>query len=379
MIAKLFGMPASLYTARARSYLIKQRIAFEEAIPADPAWPEITRQIGRWIIPVLQLPDGAIVQDGVAIIDHFEARGVPLPADADTPVHRAIGYLFELFGGEGLLRPAMHYRWNFDAENLDFLRRDFVSSLVPGANAETEAAIFAASSGRMRKAGASFGVNATTAEAIERHYIEFLGLLEAHFAVYPYLLGGRPTRGDFGLIAPLYAHLGRDPHPSAIMKRGYHRVWRWVERMNVPQAQHDGLAPDGDALIPDDGVPGTLRALLAFIATDFQPELAAHVAFANDWLAARPDLATGSNGLDDPAARGIGMASCDWRGHAIATAVLPYRFWLLERLQDSATPEATALFEDVGLGAMLTMRTTRPVERSANLEVWGAPRPRLSD
>ena len=374
MIAKLFGMPASLYTARARSYLIKQRIAFEEAIPADPAWPEITRRIGRWIIPVLQLPDGEIVQDGVAIIDHFEAQGVPLPADADTPVHRAIGQLFELFGGEGLLRPAMHYRWNFDADNIDFLRRDFVSSLMPGANAETETAIFAASSGRMRKAGASFGVGAATAETIEQSYHALLGLLDAHFAIHPYLLGGRPTRGDYGLIAPLHAHLARDPHPSAIMKRGYHRVWRWVERMNVPHAQHDGLAPHGDALIADDGVPPTLLALLRFIAEDFQPELAAHVAFANDWLAARPDLAAGSNGLDDPGARGIGMASFDWRGHAIATAVLPYRFWLLERLQHSAMPEVTVLFEDVGLGAMLTMRTSRPVQRSGNLEVWGASR-----
>ena len=30
---RLFGMPGSLYTAKARSYLIKQRVDFEEAIP----------------------------------------------------------------------------------------------------------------------------------------------------------------------------------------------------------------------------------------------------------------------------------------------------------------------------------------------------------
>ncbi|MBA3837108.1 MAG: glutathione S-transferase, partial [Zymomonas sp.] len=51
-------MPGSLYTARARSYLIKQRVDFEETIPADPDWTAITQQISRWIIPVLVLDDG---------------------------------------------------------------------------------------------------------------------------------------------------------------------------------------------------------------------------------------------------------------------------------------------------------------------------------
>lgn len=374
MTAKLFGMPGSLYTARARSYLIKQRVDFEEAIPADPAWPAITQAIGRWIIPVLVLPDGAILQDGVAIIDHYEAHGVPLPADPDTPVHHAIGHLFELFGGEGMLRPAMHYRWNFDADNLAFLRRDFVSGLMPGATGDTEAAIFGAASGRMRKAGASFGVSPDTAPTIEAGYLELLGLLDAHLAAYPYLLGGRPTRGDYGLIAPLYPHLARDPAPATIMKSGYHHVWRWVERMNVPQAQLGGHAARGEALIDGDGVPDTLKALMRFIADDFLPELVVHVAFANAWLADRPGLVAGTNGLDNPGARGIGVASFDWRGHAISSAVMPYRFWLLDRLQAAAGPAAREALEETGLGALVTLKTDRPVERHGNFEVWGERR-----
>lgn len=374
MTAKLFGMPGSLFTARARSYLIKQRIEFDEAIPADPAWPDITRAIGRWIIPVLVLPDGGIVQDGVAIIDYFDAKGVPLPADPDTPVHRAIGHLFELFGGDGMLRPAMHYRWNFDADNLDFLRRDFLAGLMPTATGDAAAAVFEAASGRMRKAGASFGVNAETAATIEQSYLELLGLLDAHFADYPYLLGGRPTRGDYGLIAPLYPHLARDPHPAAIMKARYHHVWLWVERMNVAQPRLGAHAARGEALIEGDGVPDTLRAILRYIADDFLPEIAAHVAFTNDWLAARPGLVAGTNGLDNPGARGIGMARFDWRGHVIGTAVLHYRFWLLDRLQACATPDVAALFDETGLAPMLSLRTDRPVLRVDNLEVWGDPR-----
>lgn len=374
MTATLFGMPGSLYTARARSYLIKQHIDFEEAIPADPAWPTITQAVGRWIIPVLVLPDGTMIQDGVAIIDHYEAQGVRLPARPETPVHLAIAHLFEMFGAEGMLRPAMHYRWNFDADNLGFLRRDFMSGLMPGATGYAEAAIFAAASGRMRKAAASFGVSAATAPAIEASYLELLGLLDAHFADYPYLLGGRPTLGDYGLIAPLYAHLARDPVPAAIMKTGFYHVWRWTERMNAAQALLGGHAARGEALIDDDAVPATLKALMRFVADDFLPELAAHVAFANDWLAARPELTAGTNGLDNPGARGIGMAAVEWRGHRINSAVMPYRFWMLDRLQAAVRAEARPLFEEVGLGPLLALRTDRPVERRGNLEVWGERR-----
>ena len=37
-----------------------------------------------------------------------------------------------------------------------------------------------------------------------------------NFDAYPYLLGGKPSIGDFGMIAPLYGHLGRDAKPLAM-------------------------------------------------------------------------------------------------------------------------------------------------------------------
>ena len=376
MIYRLFGMPGSLYTAKARSYLIKQRIDFEEAIPGDPAWPDITKAIGRWIIPVLVTPAGAIIQDGQAIIDHFEGEGMARhSALPTTPIHRMLAELFSLYGGEGMLRPAMHYRWNFDATNRDFLKRDFVAALMPGATGEAREAVFGLASGRMRKAMAGFGVSPDNYATIEASYEAFLALFDTHLANHPYLLGGRPTLGDYGLIAPLYAHLARDPYPSQIMKTRFHHVWRWTERMNAAQALLDGLWPD-ESLIADDAVPETLRALMACMAEDFLPELSAHVTFANGWLAERPDLTSGTNGLPDPAMRLIGLAPFTWRRHEVATMVMPYRFLLLQRLQQAvadAGEAATDLLNSTGLGALVTLRTSRPVERRGNLEVWGDP------
>ncbi|MEM8706913.1 MAG: glutathione S-transferase N-terminal domain-containing protein, partial [Actinomycetota bacterium] len=80
MTYTLYGAPVSLYTGKARSYLRRQGIDFVEVSPgSDRYLTEIVPQIGRWIIPVLETPDGEIVQDGADIIDHFEkGPGRPL-------------------------------------------------------------------------------------------------------------------------------------------------------------------------------------------------------------------------------------------------------------------------------------------------------------
>lgn len=375
---RLYGMPGSLYTAKARAYLRKQRLPLIELPVGDADFAHMVAVAGRFIMPILRDADGTVVQDGAAIIDHIEASGrARLSAFPDDGLLRTLSLIFELFGGEGLLRPAMHYRWNFDAENLAFLRRDFVAALAPKAEEAQANALFGMASGRMRKAGASFGVSPETYEAVEESYAEFLGLLDAHLATMPYLLGGRPTIGDYGLVGPLYAHLARDPAPARLMQATAYNVWRWTERMNAAAPLLDGLVAD-ESLMESGAIPPTLRGLLAFVARDYLPELSASVAFANGWLDAQPDLVVGTNGLTDPAQRSIGRCSFVWRGHQIEAAVLPYRFWLLQRVQDSAAALGTqhrtllaALLDEVGLASLLTLQTRRRVERRNHLEVWG--------
>jgi glutathione S-transferase len=374
-------MPASLYTGKVRAYLRKQRIAFEERPAGDPRFrDEVLPKVGRWIIPVVQLPDGTLLQDGAVIIDHFEASGMgqgprALPAD---PLLAVLAHLFELFGGEGLLRPAMHYRWNFDTDNLDFLRADFASALSPGATEAEQEATFTLASKRMRSAGMAFGVSSATAATVEASAVDFLQRLDRHFAATPYVLGQAPTYADYGLIAPLYAHLGRDPHPAALMKRVAPRVWRWVERMNAPDddaGEYLGRAPEWlDPAAPGD----TLEALLGFMAEDYLPELEAHVAFADAWLAKRPELVAGSNGMPKPGERAIGIAPVVWRGHPIHVVVMPYRLYMLQRVQDAAarldSAQAAllqALLARNGLGSVLGLRCRRRVLRQGHFEVWG--------
>ena len=60
-----------------------------------------------------------------------------------------------------------------------------------------------------RSATRKFGVNPETYEVIESLYADLLAAFDLHFSACPYLLGGRPCLGDFGLIIFLHAHLGR--------------------------------------------------------------------------------------------------------------------------------------------------------------------------
>lgn len=381
MIYKLYGAPGSLHTAKARSYLIKQGISFENRAAGEAHFrDEIVSAVGRWIIPVVESPDGSLIQDGSDIIQHFETAGPSrYPASPQTPRHRLISQIFELFGAEGLLRPAMHYRWNFDEENRTFLEQDFASALAPiGSSDLVRAQVFESASSRMRKAMAALGVVADSIPAVEASYREFLSLLNAHLANSPYLLGGRPTLGDYALTAPLYAHLARDPKPAGLMKATAHRVWRWTERMNAPGLDSGEYGAPTPELFADDAVPASLLTLLRFVAEDYLPEIQAHVTFTNDWLSERPEIETGSSGLPRTQDRHIGFVPLIWRGVEIKVAVMPYRLYLLQKIQavlDAAHARDRALMDgllaDAGLSDLATLRTSRPVIRRNQLEVWG--------
>ncbi len=101
----LYGMAGSLYTGKVRAYMRQQGIAFVERGAGHPHFrDEVLPVIGRFIMPVVQTPQGEIIQDGTAILDHFEASDLKKHTIfPQCSVLRSIAYLFELFGGEGVI------------------------------------------------------------------------------------------------------------------------------------------------------------------------------------------------------------------------------------------------------------------------------------
>jgi hypothetical protein len=282
----------------------------------------------------------------------------------------------EFFGGEGLLRPAMHYRWNFDDDNLDFILQQFGLFALPQVAPEERGEMALHAAGRMRKAAVMFGVTPETAPQIEAAYEETLAELDAHFTSQPYLLGGAPTIGDYGLFAALFAHLGRDPHPLRMMQEKAQMLFRWTERMRNPSADMVEFLGRDESLLAQDAIPDTLKVLLRRVAADYLPEVEAMIAMSNDWLAehrpAKNEMVGGES-----LGRGIGMCQFAWRGVDINAVVMPYRIFMLQRIQDAYDKlgaadqkQVDALLAETGLEAMLTARCDRRVERQNHREVW---------
>ena len=368
----LYAMPHSLYSGRARSYLIKNRIPFEERSTGHESFKAEVLPKGKLpTIPTLMTVDGEVIRDGAAIIEHFEAAtGRPCqPPDARQQV---ISALFDVIGTDGLLRPAMHYRWNFPDDNLTFVRYHFLHSQrdVPEREEKTEAMM-----NRMRHAAMIFGVTEQSQPVVEALYLEYLDALNTHFERYPYLLGWRPCIGDFGLLAPMYAHLGRDPYPARLMQQRAPAVYRWVERMN----REDQDAPEyfnaGNDFLANDEVPETLIPVLKILAEDFVPETLAAAELINSWLAEhQPKSGAVAVGR---LAEALGTADFTVRGETITALAQPHRFYLLQRVQDAFAPLAqqeqvgvAEILSDAGMSAVLSTALTRRIVRSDNLEVW---------
>lgn len=365
----LYGSPLSLYSGRARSYLIKAGIAYRETTPTNEHYAKVVLPAAgnRQGIPTLETADGEVIRDGAAIIDHFEALG----GQSFSPrgiKQNLVSRLFDVLGAEGLLRPAMHYRWNFDEQNLDFLRFHFQTMMPAGMEDKTDKAMQA-----MRRAGQGFGVVPESVAVVESTYEGFLDTLDAHFAMFPYLLGNRPCIGDFGMIAPLYAHLGRDPKPLSMMQARAPHVFRWVERMNRPEPDIGEFANQLEGYLPEDDIPITLLAVMQHMAKDFVPETLASAAVINDWLAANPDLPVGA-----AAERGVGFCQFEVDGVTISALAQPYRFYLLARVQtiyesatDAEQSTLMSLLATAGMREVLNAKLTRTLGRAGNLEVWG--------
>ncbi|NVD44285.1 glutathione S-transferase family protein [Qipengyuania atrilutea] len=361
----LYGLPHSLYSGRARIYLRKQGIAYREVAPSDPRFASvIVPQIGRAIIPVIELPDGTVVQDTVDIIDHFEAQGQRYPAYPSSAVLRTLLHLFELYAVFGLTRHAMHYRWSYLGEQERFLRDQFG---VGGDSQRTEATM-----ARMNSYLPMLGVTEATIPAIEDSYHRLLQNLENHFTRFPYLLGFQPSIGDYAMFGPLFAHLGRDPVPLGIMQREAPKVFRWTERMHAPNLDMLEYGKDEAAYASIDELQDTLGPLLRQIADEIVPGLMDRLAALEEHVS-RGAAVPGEPVTDKPHRRIIGTVATRFMDAEYEGGVQPYTFLLWQRLLDAAggDEDTRALFASCGLKKLVDTRLPVRVERKDHIEVWG--------
>jgi hypothetical protein len=188
--------------------------------------------------------------------------------------------------------------------------------------------------------------------------------MDAHFARHRYLLGDRASIGDFGLMGPLFAHLGRDFYPKALMQKRAPHVYAWVQRMNEDE-------PSVGDFLPDDEIPETLLPVLRRIFGEHFPVLVDTVRLLDAWVEENP-------GRKIPRVIGkhrfrLGDAE-DTRG------VFPYSQWMLQRPLDyyrslggDARASIDTLLRAVGGFDAMQLSIRRRVRRVNNRIVADAP------
>jgi glutathione S-transferase len=370
----LWGTPHSLYTGKVRSYLIKKGLPFREQTLAHPRFQaEIVPAVRHMVVPVLELADGTLLQDSSAIIDSLEALYPDAPMIPATPVQLAIARLLDAFGTEALLAPAMHYRWSYRAEQESFLQAEFGRAIYSGSSREERNAAGRTVMDYFNNFLPGLGVTAETIPAIEASYEALLEVLDAHFQCHPYLLGNRPSIADFGFMAPLFAHLARDPVPAHLMKLKAPNVFRWTERMNMANLS-DGEFPECDGQwLADDAIPATLEPVLALIFSDWGPHWLADAALFNQWVASQPDLPAGT----PVEVRGerkvhqtLGMVTAPLRGFLIARGSAPNGLFLLDKAlavrteaDSAAAARIQSLVARTGGEAVMAIQLARRMQR----------------
>ncbi len=316
-----YAWQLSFYSGKTRAYLRYKAIPHQEKIIRLWDMAKIKKKVGAQVMPVLVTPEGEWLQDTSHIIDLLEKRFPLAPVVPATPRQRIATYLLEAWGDEFWVASAMHYRWNFPDNYRLLFRPEGGDHLLPFAPRFLKNRVIDRSASVLRGFLKGLGVIPAQLPTIERWTVGMLDALEAHFAQHPFLLGSKPCLGDFGLIGPLYAHLGRDPVPARELIGKRPKLAAWVQRMQHPER------PQGGDFLPDDQIPETLTPVFQSIFGEFWPQLTATLVEVQKAL---PEVPPGRG-----FARQLGKIDIRLAGERFRLAARPYSLWMAQRPLDA--------------------------------------------
>lgn len=386
---KLFSWEHSYFSGKARAYLRYKThdkthggtLEFEDILATQDLIAGLLLPATQTAaVPQLQAPDGTWVQDTSSIIDHCESLhpAPPVVPPATSPRQRLVSYLIELLGDEWMLPYGFWERWLYG--------KDDASPSHAHYNEQQWGVLFApdGTGAQRRQAARTFfevafnianqeteprgvyqglidlGVTAETGPGWKRSNDRLLAALEAHFDVHDFVLGGLPSLADFGLLAPLYAHLFRDPVAGFELRTRFPLVSEWVERTNGTNALNartygqklyslagGELVPrpatsDGGAWLADDEVPETLLPVLAIFFEEMWPVLVSSVeklrAYIESSAHERGGEIPGKSFTASPgfetAQQGKGPLTHTFTVGGVTgrRMVAPYQVWMLQRM-----------------------------------------------
>ena len=232
---RIIGAEMSPYSVKVRSYFRYKAIPHQWVLRNAASQADYEKYARMPIIPLVVTPDGKGIQDSTPIIDAME-KLYPAPSiHPDDGIASFVSALIEEFGDEWGNKWMFHYRWAREVDQVSSAGR-IARMRGPKAAEQEHAAFTEKVRARMVDRVWFVGSNEMTAPQIEAGFMDMLGLLDSHLAGRPYLFGGRPAFGDFGLWGQIY-QMWTDPTAGAIIGGGAPHVLDWVHRMLWPKAE----------------------------------------------------------------------------------------------------------------------------------------------
>ena len=231
----VMGRPESGYSLKVRGVLRYKGIAHEWVDRCLRNQKLFQAHAQVQLIPLVFRPDGSSFQDSTPILEELE-RDYPEPSlHPPEPASRFVSELLEEYADEWVNKLMFQYRWGHRADQ-KHRSGTLARGMLEGHPLRPFAPLMARLTVRRMVPRMAFaGANENNAPLLEESFHNLVALLEAHLDARPYVFGGRPAFGDFGLWGQLYQSY-IDPTCGSHMNAHAPAVVAWLERMLEPKS-----------------------------------------------------------------------------------------------------------------------------------------------
>jgi glutathione S-transferase len=234
-VYRIYGVELSPFSVKIRSFFRYKQIPHQWIVRNADTMADYQKYAKIPIIPLVVTPDEKGLQDSTPIMDSMEELFPDLSTHPSDPVANFVSLLLEEFGDEWGNKWMFHLRWAREEDRLSAAGR-IASTMAPKGNEEARIAIRGQIIERMTGRVYFVGSNEVTAPQIEQSFLDAIAQLDTHLAERPYLFGGRPAFGDFGLWGQIY-NAWTDPTAAAWIEASAPNVLDWIHRMLNPRAE----------------------------------------------------------------------------------------------------------------------------------------------
>lgn len=270
-VHQLHGALGSPYSIKMRAVLRYRRIPHVwRQLTGDEATRGLFEKVKAPVIPVLEFPDGTMMNDSTPLIYELERRHPERSVVPDDPVQAFFARVLEDMADEWGTKIMFHYRW-FRPRDQETVSRWLSFDRLAGRGRheiEGAARVF-----RDRQVGrmALVGCTPENAPVIEASGSRLFAALDAHVTEEPYLFGSQPSLADFAWLGQ-FSQLASDPTSADRMREQAPYLMRWLVGLD------DASGVSGHWRDPRAALSAGLESLLRLAGEYYFPFMLANAA-----------------------------------------------------------------------------------------------------